>query len=105
MGSETCIRDRGEAAVEEEFEAPEGNPHGLPADEPLASPVSSPPRLSPPPNWTVAADGRIMPPPSLPNATPQATVVAAWAVHRQISRLASDLVLDDLPRARTRHGA
>ena len=97
--------DGSDATVEEEFEPPAGNPHGLPAEEPLASPMSSPPRLSPPPNWTVAADGRFMPPPSLPNAIPQATIVAAWAVHRQLTRLASDLVLDDPPRARTRHGA
>ena len=70
--------------------------HGLPVETP---------RLSPPPGWTVAADGRFMPPPGLPHATPQATVVAAWAVHRQLSRLASALVLDDAVRARTRHGA
>ena len=97
--------DGSDATVEDEFEVPADNPQGVPAEEPLASPTSSPPRLSPPPNWTVAADGRFMPPPSLPNATPQATVVAAWAVHRQLTRLASDLVLDDPPRARTRHGA
>ena len=100
----------GVAAVEEEFEVPEGNPHGLPADEPVqpnieAPLVPSPPRLSPPPGWTVAADGRFMPPQNLPNTVPQSTVVAAWAVHRQLSRLASDLVRVDLPRARTRHGA
>ena len=75
---------------------------GLPAEEPMAP---SPPRLSPPPGWTVAADGRFMPPPNLPIAVPQSTAVAAWAVHRQLSRLASDLVRVDLPRARTRHGA
>jgi len=75
---------------------------GLPAEEPVAP---SPPRLSPPPGWTVAADGRFMPPPSLPNAAPQVTIVAAWAVHRQLTRLASALVLDAQPRARTRQGA
>ena len=48
---------------------------------------------------------RILAKSSLPNATPQATIVAAWAVHRQLTRLASDLVLDGPPRARTRHGA
>ena len=97
----------GVAAVEEEFETPEGNPHGLPADEPAQPTMvtSPPPRLSPPPGWTVAADGRFMPPPSLPNAAPQVTIVAAWAVHRQLTRLASALVLDAQPRARTRHGA
>ena len=131
----------GVAPVEEEFAVPDGNPHGLPAEDPAplnmtlhsraeeragiaagfaaaeqraadgdGSPAeepaaSPPPRLSPPPGWAVAADGRFMPPPGLPIASPQSTVVAAWAVHRQLSRLASDLVLNDLPRARTRHGA
>ena len=112
----TAVADTGAGvgvvAVEEEFETPDGNPHGLPADEPDGdglpdeAPVVSPsPRLSPPPGWTVAADGRFMPPPRLPNAAPQVTIVAAWAVHRQLTRLASALVLDAQPRARTRHGA
>ena len=85
-----------DGAGEDEHAVTEGNVHGLPVETP---------RLSPPPGWTVAADGRFMPPPGLPHATPQATVVAAWAVHRQLSRLASALVLDDAVRARTRHGA
>ena len=74
--------DGSDATVEDEFDVPAGNPHGVPTEEPLASPASSPPRLSPPPNWTVAADGRFMPPPSLPNATPQPGDGCLWRLGR-----------------------
>ena len=44
--------------------------------------------------------------PHLARVGPQDTVVAAWAVHRQLALLETDRVdVGDEVRARTRHGA
>ena len=73
--------------------------------EGAAGGASSPMRMSPPPGWLLADDGRYMPPPHLRNISPQATVVAAWAMHRQMSRLATDRVdAGGIAERRTRHG-
>jgi hypothetical protein len=65
----------------------------------------SPLQISPPPGWLLTGDGRYMPPPHLSHTAPQATVVAAWAMHRQMARLATDMVgTSGFAVARTRHG-
>jgi hypothetical protein len=65
----------------------------------------SPLQISPPSGWLLADDGRYMPPPHLSHTAPQATVVAAWAMHRQMARLATNMVgTSGFAVARTRHG-
>ena len=62
--------------------------------------------FSPPRRWSRGDDGRYVPPPHLARVGPQDTVVAAWAVHRQLALLETDRVdVGDEVRARTRHGA